>query len=118
MSSRFNLPKVLTVELTYRCNHKCLFCSCPWENQPRLKEKELSAKEWKEIFKKVKEYGVKQITFSGGEAILREDLFEILDGAYDFGFSLGLISNGKNIDDVFLRSIKKYNRIKSSKRTR
>ena len=44
------LPRVLAVELTYRCNHKCLFCSCPWEDQPKLKEAELSTTDWKNIF--------------------------------------------------------------------
>ena len=108
MDNKMNLPKILTAELTYRCNHRCLFCSCPWENQPKLKENELSAKEWKKIFAKIKEYGVQQITFSGGEAILREDLFEILEEADRLDFSLGLISNGKNIDEDFLRHIQKY----------
>lgn len=102
------LPEILTAELTYRCNHKCLFCSCPWEKQPEMKEKELSPAEWKEIFAKVKEHGVRQITFTGGEATLREDLFEILDAAQKLEFSLGLISNGKNIDESFLKRIKKY----------
>ena len=104
-----NLPKVMTAELTYRCNHRCLFCSCPWENEPNLKVTELSSEEWKNVFFEVKKYGVEQITFSGGEATLRKDLFEILDDAHRFGFSLGLISNGKNIDDDFLLRIKKYN---------
>ena len=86
------LPSVLTVELTYRCNHKCLFCYCPWENEPSLKEAELSTDEWKKIFDKVKQYGVKQITFSGGEAILRDDLIDLISYAHNAGFSVGLIS--------------------------
>lgn len=102
------LPAVLTAELTYRCNHHCLFCSCPWENIPALKEEELSAEEWKHIFAVVKQYGVKQVTFTGGEAILRDDFFEILHHTYHAGFSIGLISNGKNIDENFLFRLKEY----------
>lgn len=26
-------PKSAVLELTYRCNHFCKFCSCPWENK-------------------------------------------------------------------------------------
>ena len=37
----------------------------------------------------------------------RKDLFEILDCAYSLGFSIGLISNGKLINDEFLQKIKK-----------
>ena len=24
------LPNAAVLELTYKCNHKCKFCSCPW----------------------------------------------------------------------------------------
>ena len=24
------LPSVAVLEMTYRCNHACRFCSCPW----------------------------------------------------------------------------------------
>lgn len=103
------LPSVLTVELTYRCNHKCLFCYCPWENEPSMKEAELSTDEWKKIFDKVKKYGVKQITFSGGEAILRDDLIDLISYAHNAGFSVGLISNGKNLNREFLSKLRPYN---------
>ena len=103
------LPYVLAAELTYSCNHRCLFCCCPWENNPVLKDKKLSAKEWKHIFETVTRYGVKQVTFTGGEALLRDDIFQILEYAYNTGVTLGLISNGKNLDEDFLRRIQKYN---------
>lgn len=102
------LPRVLAVELTYRCNHKCLFCSCPWEDQPKLKEAELSTTDWKNIFNVVKSYGVNQITFSGGEAILRDDLIDLISYARESGFTVGLISNGKNITREFLLQIQPY----------
>lgn len=102
------LPSILTVELTYRCNHQCLFCSCPWENDKSLRDIELSLEEWCQVFEKMRGYGVKQITFTGGEAILRPDFLQILDCAYSLGYSIGLISNGKNINGEFLDKIKKY----------
>lgn len=102
------LPSVLLAELTYQCNHHCLFCYCPWENNVSLKDAELSAEEWKAVFEKVKHYGVKHITLTGGEATTRDDLFRILEYAYASGFSIGLISNGRNIDDAFLREIRKF----------
>ena len=98
----------MVAELTYRCNHRCIFCSCPWEQTPQMKETELTADEWADVFRTVKSYGVRHITFSGGEAVLREDLFRILDVAADLGFTLGLISNGRNADDEFLSKIEKY----------
>ena len=108
MEGKMNLPKTVAVELTYRCNHRCLFCSCPWESNATIKGNELSAEEWTKLFLEVKKRGVEQITFTGGEAILRNDFFEILDEAFSLGFSLGLISNGKNINDEFLCQLRKY----------
>ena len=43
------LPKVAALELTYRCNHKCLFCSCPWEADEKYLKEELSYQEWTRI---------------------------------------------------------------------
>ena len=103
------LPDVFVAELTPICNHQCIFCSCPWENDKNYKPNILPATEWKKILEKVFSLGVKQVSFTGGEVTTRKDLFEILDHAYKLGFSIGLISNGKLIDDEFLNKIKKYN---------
>ncbi|MGN1077497.1 MAG: radical SAM protein [Candidatus Gallimonas sp.] len=109
MEGFLRLPKVLTAELTYRCNHRCLFCSCPWEADPAAKEAELSADDWEKIFFAVRQRGVEQITFSGGEAILRDDFFRILSDAKSHGFSIGLISNGRNLDNGFLERLSRFN---------
>ena len=43
-----HLPKNAILELTYRCNHHCKFCSCPWDapNSTYPKGKELAVSEW------------------------------------------------------------------------
>lgn len=73
-----NVPKAVALELTYKCNNKCVFCSCPWERDKYIKEKELTTLEWKEIIDKLKDLGVNSITLTGGEALLREDIFELI----------------------------------------
>ena len=40
------LPNVAALELTYRCNHKCLFCSCPWESDETYRKDELKTEQW------------------------------------------------------------------------
>jgi radical SAM protein with 4Fe4S-binding SPASM domain len=74
------LPATAVLELTYRCNHQCLFCSCPWEKAdgsfPRLQE--LTTKEWKTVITRLAELGVSNLAFSGGEALLREDCLELM----------------------------------------
>ena len=77
------LPESAVLELTYDCNHKCRFCSCPWENteNPALfykKHEELSIYEWKRVLRILERSGVRSVTISGGEALLKEGFFELL----------------------------------------
>jgi len=102
------LPLTLVAELTYSCNHSCIFCSCPWENDKDLKSKEISTEEWKEIIDKCVFLGVRHITFTGGEPTLREDLFELITHAKKRNLDIGLITNGKNVGRGFLEKLSKY----------
>ena len=43
------LPDVAVLELTYRCNHKCRFCSCPWYAGMLKPGTELDAAEWRQL---------------------------------------------------------------------
>jgi radical SAM protein with 4Fe4S-binding SPASM domain len=76
------LPPTCILEMTYKCNHKCIFCSCPWEASNSFKKrKELSLQEWKDCIKLLTEKGICNITFTGGEALLNKDLFKIIEFA-------------------------------------
>lgn len=99
------LPTTAVIELTSRCNHFCLFCSCPWEYDKEYKNNELTTSEWCDVIDKYIENGVTHITFTGGEPLMREDLLEIIKHAKSRGISLGLISNGRNITDEFLSQL-------------
>ena len=103
------LPSTAVLELTSRCNHFCLFCSCPWEYDKNYKNTELTTKEWFDVIDKYIENGVNHITFTGGEPLMREDLLDIIGYARKKGLSLGLISNGRDIDDDFLKKLSKLN---------
>jgi len=60
--------------ITRRCNRTCSFCSVP--DHPV--EKELTTEEWKQALRKLHTFGVRNITFTGGEPLLREDLGELI----------------------------------------
>ena len=83
MNSNIDLPANAVLELTYRCNHKCKFCSCPWENTEKLaihyeKHGELSVEEWKKAIKVLERSGVRSVTISGGEPLLKKGFDELL----------------------------------------
>ncbi|MFA5139105.1 MAG: radical SAM protein [Elusimicrobiota bacterium] len=75
------LPATVALELTYRCNHACLFCSCPWysDGYEPLEELDLSA--WKRLVSKLCGMGVMSIAFTGGEPLLKEGLAELVESA-------------------------------------
>lgn len=120
------LPASCILEMTYKCNHKCIFCSCPWEVNNSMKKKELSLQEWKDCIKLLTEKGICHITFTGGEALLNKDLFKIIEFAVSCTAerietkdaklvsekkppSINLISNGTLINKKILAFCKNNN---------
>ncbi|OFY31977.1 MAG: hypothetical protein A2275_14345 [Bacteroidetes bacterium RIFOXYA12_FULL_35_11] len=77
------LPATVVFEMTYRCNHSCLFCSCPWENENDSfkKQKELSVEEWKNVISVLCKMGIMNFAFSGGEPLMKEGIIEIIEYA-------------------------------------
>lgn len=74
------LPNAAVLELTYKCNHKCKFCSCPWYDSNSMYpiEKELDLEQWKQVINKLYSNGVNTISITGGECMLKEALADIL----------------------------------------
>ncbi|MCK5115597.1 MAG: radical SAM protein [Candidatus Aegiribacteria sp.] len=76
------LPPTAVLELTYMCNHHCIFCSCPWEADRGFeKMEEMSTEQWQSVLEDLCELGVSSFAFTGGEALLREDCIALLDFA-------------------------------------
>lgn len=71
------LPTNLTLNITYRCNSRCLTCNI-WKKQV----KELTLTEWKKIFKNYNS-SVFWLILSGGEPFLRKDLVELIKAGYE-----------------------------------
>ena len=113
------IPGYVVLELTYKCNQQCLFCSCPWEAESAdapgyEKDEELNFEGWKKVLDKLHPLGVKVITISGGEALLKDCLTDLLDyvrrkNIYNRDIGIVLISNGFSMNEEFLKSFKKYN---------
>lgn len=68
------------LEMTYRCNHRCGFCSCPWfaPGGGYATRDEMSAAEWCATIDRLTRMGVCNLAFTGGEALLKEGLFDII----------------------------------------
>lgn len=119
------LPNTAVLELTYRCNHACRFCSCPWYGGMITPGKEMEVAEWKACLLELCEAGVTDFAFTGGEMLLKEGWEEIvryaagLEAYYyeeaEDGFvckrrppRLYLLSNGKLMNDSVLELCKEF----------
>lgn len=69
--------KIASLEITNRCNLKCVHCCVDADNLISEKE-ELSTIELKDAIKKIVEWNPMNIMLSGGEPMVRSDFFEIL----------------------------------------
>ena len=82
-------------ELTYRCNFRCPHCYVKGSSKA---PKELTTRQVFNILDQLKAMGVWSVAFTGGEALLRKDIFDILAYAKQSGFLTTLLSNGYLID--------------------
>ncbi|MFN3604302.1 MAG: radical SAM protein [Leptonema sp. (in: bacteria)] len=75
------------------CNMSCPHC---YANAKKNKKntKELSEEESKRLLKKLWDYGVRVIIFSGGEPLIRKDIFSLIQFAIKLGFQCHLSTNG------------------------
>lgn len=60
----------------------------------------------KDLISQLREAGCMQLTFTGGEPLLRKDFFEIASFARSKGFILRLFSNATLIDDLIAKKLK------------
>lgn len=73
------------------CNQKCLCCYAA--TQEKSEEAEIGTDEWKSIIDKIRKARIPQITFTGGEPTLRDDLVELVK--YSSFFVTRLNTNGR-----------------------
>jgi AdoMet-dependent heme synthase len=87
-SVALHIPLSVHIDLTMRCNERCLHCYRVVEQRPELTTNELTA-----LLDDVARAGTLYLTFSGGEVFLRKDLFELLEHARRRHFDVRLKSN-------------------------
>ena len=74
---------------TEKCNQRCKYCD------RFLEEGNLSTKDHFNILKKLISYGVKKLTFGGGESLLLSCFADIVKKSSANGIRLKLVTNGK-----------------------
>lgn len=95
---------VVIWNLIRRCNLTCKHCYATSADKDFPGE--LSTQQVYEVMDDLKGYGVPVLILSGGEPLMRPDIFEISQRAKDMGFYVGLSSNGTLITEQNIEAIK------------
>jgi radical SAM protein with 4Fe4S-binding SPASM domain len=94
-ASEYTLPlRFAVMEITNRCNLRCAHCA---STSGIAREGELSFEEISSLLADIKDLGGEKVTVIGGEALMREDWFDICARINELGMHLSLISNGVRI---------------------
>jgi radical SAM protein with 4Fe4S-binding SPASM domain len=88
-----HLPWSVHVDLTYRCNERCIHCYLDHQDHGEMKTAEI-----KNVLEQLARSGTLFLTLSGGEIFLRADLFELLEFARSLHFDISLKTNALLID--------------------
>ncbi len=86
---RLNVPLSVQLDLTYRCNERCIHCYLDHDDHG-----EMTTAEIKDLLDQMADAGVFYLNISGGEILMRRDFFEILEHARARTFCIKLKTNG------------------------
>lgn len=87
LGTAFSSPITVELEVTSRCNNLCQFCYNVWE-------KGHHDTDMIPILDRLLEADIKMLFFTGGEPLLRDDLFHLIEYASDHGMRTSVVTNG------------------------
>lgn len=99
--SQYKTPKLLIMDITHSCNLHCRICDI-WKTAKS--EENIGTEHIKKILFQAKQLKIKEIAFSGGESLLRSDIFQLIDYCRMLKIkNLGILSNGILVGELIDR---------------
>ena len=89
---------ILLAFVTNRCNLRCKMCGVCELTSPMDHTPELTTDEWRGVIRSAVRMRTSLMLMSGGEPLLRQDVFDIIRYACDQGIAFHLCTNGTLID--------------------
>jgi 12,18-didecarboxysiroheme deacetylase len=96
---------VVVWNVTKACNLRCIHCYASADNKPA--ENELTTEEGFRLLEDLAQFGCPVVLFSGGEPLVRPDIFDLIAYAVRLGLRAVLSTNGTLIDHVLAKELKK-----------
>jgi len=98
------VPLVMSWNITRECNMKCSHCYINAVN--RKLDNELDTQEAKNLMDQIYRVSRPLLILSGGEPLLRPDIFELIRYGSKIGLKMGLGSNGSLINETAAKRLK------------
>lgn len=98
-------PKWIAWEITRRCNLRCVHCRSSSGDEVKG-HPDFSLDEARRVLDDISSYAKPVIVLSGGEPLVREDVFEIARYGTEKGLRMCLATNGVLVTDEVCRNIK------------
>jgi radical SAM protein with 4Fe4S-binding SPASM domain len=92
----------LQIELTSRCNERCVHCYIPHENKYTDIEDSLFHK----VLEQSKEIGLHTLVLTGGEPMMHPNFIEYLRKVQEYDFEINLLSNLTLLNNDIVREMK------------
>ena len=97
---------VVVWNVTKACNLRCIHCYASADNRPA--ENELTTEEGFRLLEDLAQFGCPVVLFSGGEPLVRPDIFDLIAYAVRLGLRAVLSTNGTLIDHALAKELKKF----------
>jgi radical SAM protein with 4Fe4S-binding SPASM domain len=98
------VPLVMSYNITRECNMKCSHCYINATDEKL--EDELTTQEAKALIDQIYQVSSPLLILSGGEPLLRSDVYELIEYGSKKGLKMGLGSNGYLINDAVAKKLK------------
>src|SRR5689334_24366420 len=92
---KLNVPLSVQIDLTYRCNERCVHCYLDHDDHG-----EMTTAEIRGVLRQLADAGVFFLTLSGGEVLVRRDFFKIVEYGRSLLFNIKVKTNGVLITEA------------------
>jgi len=90
--ARVDAPRVVQFDVTYRCDLTCQHCYLDDKQWP-----EMTTAEVRNLFDQLRDVGLFDLRFSGGEVFARPDFLDLLEYATRLGFTIQIKTHAGNM---------------------
>ena len=99
----YRRPFILELEITRRCNLKCVHCYA--RAADREFPNELTLEEIRTVLDDGRAVGIPELSLTGGEVLLRADFLGIIDAGLERAFDVRFVTNGTLLNDELLAAL-------------